>query len=487
QAELGRAAVAIARAAQAVEPLVRAAVHLTDRAAVDVARLRAAAYDVCAGDTSTECDRIRATADEAQRDMRRLRAGLLDLECELRAVATPTDDLDTVAARLVASATAIEKVSAAATRTADDLAARTADVDRRLIAFCEDAPLPCPPSLLEDAQRVRTLTADIAAAQRSTNRAVAALTGQAATAAAQIRRLPALIATGMAQVRLLAAGADQVASGADQLSSGIDEAADGSGELVTGLKQLVTGAQTLASGLADGAAQIPQLDEATRTSTAAVLGSPVDLTTVNLNPASLYGRGLAPFFFGIALWVFGLIAYQLMRPVNPTALAGITAAPTVALGGWLPAAGLGIAGAGVLYGVTDIGLGLSPRSAAGTLGLMILGVCAFLAIAHLLKLAFGVVGELLTLVLLMLQLTSAGGLYPVPTTPAPFQALHPLLPMTYLVDGLRITISGGQGAHLARDVLVLTGYLVGALLLAVLVVARQRRWSFGRLHPAVEM
>ncbi len=33
----------------------------------------------------------------------------------------------------------------------------------------------------------------------------------------------------------------------------------------------------------------------------------------NLHPAGVYGRGFAPFFFGIALWVFGLFAYLLLR------------------------------------------------------------------------------------------------------------------------------------------------------------------------------
>lgn len=37
----------------------------------------------------------------------------------------------------------------------------------------------------------------------------------------------------------------------------------------------------------------------------------------------------------------------------------------------------------------------------------------------------------------MLQLTSAGGTYPVQTSPGFFGAIHPYLPMTYVVDGLR--------------------------------------------------
>jgi uncharacterized phage infection (PIP) family protein YhgE len=62
----------------------------------------------------------------------------------------------------------------------------------------------------------------------------------------------------------------------------------------------------------------------------------------------------------------------------------------------------------------------------------------------------------------MLQLTSCGGLYPVTTTSEPFQALHPVLPMTYLVNGMRVTLTGGEGECLAAAFAVLGGYLVVA-------------------------
>ncbi|MEE3920066.1 hypothetical protein V2I01_22965 [Micromonospora sp. BRA006-A] len=53
--------------------------------------------------------------------------------------------------------------------------------------------------------------------------------------------------------------------------------------------------------------------------------------------------------------------------------------------------------------------------------------------------ALGPAGRLAALALLMLQLTSSGGTYPVQTSPGFFQAIHPWLPMTYVVDGLRHT------------------------------------------------
>ena len=109
----------------------------------------------------------------------------------------------------------------------------------------------------------------------------------------------------------------------------------------------------------------------------------------------------------------------------------------------------------IMLAVVWFGLGLNPVNSAARSVLSLLAAACFTAIAHLLRTWLGVVGSAITLVLLMVQLTSAGGLYPVETLPAPFRAIHTVIPMTYLVDALRITFTGGPTDHLWRDVAVL--------------------------------
>lgn len=196
---------------------------------------------------------------------------------------------------------------------------------------------------------------------------------------------------------------------------------------------------------------------------------------------------MAPFFFGIAPWVFGLFAYLLLRPANRRALAGNAPARRIALAGWLPAAALGSAAALVLYCAVDLALGLHPVHPLATAALLVIAAGSFVTVDHFLRTALGITGDLLSLVLLILQLTACGGLYPVATTPAFFQALHPLLPMTYLIDGLRMTVSGGQTSHLVRDCALLTAYGLLFLTLTTLVTHRQRMWTMGRLHPDITL
>jgi putative membrane protein len=101
---------------------------------------------------------------------------------------------------------------------------------------------------------------------------------------------------------------------------------------------------------------------------------------------------------------------------------------------------------------------------------------------------FGVsVGRVVTLAFLMLQLVSAGGIYPVETTAKPFQILHPFDPMTYAVNGLRQTIAGGFDSRMVVAVVVLGGLLVAALAASSWAARRDRQYTMERLNPPIEV
>lgn len=64
-------------------------------------------------------------------------------------------------------------------------------------------------------------------------------------------------------------------------------------------------------------------------------------------------------------------------------------------------------------------------------------------------------GEFGAIILLMLQLTSCGGLFPVETSPYFFRVIHDFLPMTFSVKGLRETMMGAYGSILQGCTLIL--------------------------------
>ncbi|HEY5117773.1 MAG TPA: YhgE/Pip domain-containing protein [Nakamurella sp.] len=274
-------------------------------------------------------------------------------------------------------------------------------------------------------------------------------------------------------------------AGAQALSDGLTTASTGATALVDGLTTVNTGATQLATDLTDSANRVPALTQDQRDSAAQVLASPADVQLTVDNPAVYYGRGLAPFFFGIAIWVFGIAVFLVMRPISNRALAGRASSARITVAGWLPTVGMAALGSLIMLGVVWIGLGLDPVNAGGSVAVVLLAAAAFTAIAHLLRTWLGMIGTAIMLVLLMVQLTSAGGLYPVETLPAPFRAIHNYIPMTYLIDALRITISGGPTDHLWRDVGILAGFAVVAVAVCMFVVHRRRRFRMSTLYPAL--
>ncbi|MFD4791552.1 YhgE/Pip family protein [Streptomyces sp. NPDC058459] len=99
----------------------------------------------------------------------------------------------------------------------------------------------------------------------------------------------------------------------------------------------------------------------------------------------------------------------------------------------------------------------------------------------------GSAGRILVLALLMLQLTSAAGTYPVQTSPGFFNAIHPCLPMSHVVSALRRLISGGGLGPVWQACVVLTAFTAGALALTALTARRRQVWTLQRLHPELSL
>lgn len=486
--------------------------------------INAAAYSAYANAALGGLAEVRSGLRDAARGARRLADGAGDAHTGARQLATGAKRLNDGAARLEdgsaqvrdgveelrgvvdAAGAVVGDAAAGAGRTLPQLTAdargvaeraerraRTARARVRTAARQLDALGAAAPDVASTGA-YRSLAAALDDLQAAADEAADAATRARARLTAVSRRVAAVpddvaarVRRGVRQVDRLADGAAQVADGAAELHDGTRQARSGALRLSDGTAQLEDGADELASKLGSAVRRIPSSDAQERSRQADVVSNPVALRTSNAHPAVEYGRGLAPFFLSIALWVFGLVAYLMLRPVSGPALASRLPAHVVALGAWLPAFGLGLIGATVLYLVVDVGLGLDPESVPGTLGLAFLAVAAFTALLHLLRLAFGAVGDAVALLLLVLQLAATGGIYPIETAPAPLQLLHPVLPMTYLIDAFRITISGGETGRLAVDVAVLLGLLGVLLALSTLVVRRQRAWTMARLKPQLEL
>ncbi|MDM4723081.1 YhgE/Pip domain-containing protein [Micromonospora sp. WMMA1363] len=373
------------------------------------------------------------------------------------AVATglePTD-LDALRQQMTRVAATAREIAARAPHLADDVAGARAKVDELATGLA---------TLAEGSARLRDGL------------------GAAATGADELHGGLFRLASG---ARELDGGLERLGAGSQRLAGGLVRLEGGAGDLADGLTRLGSGAGDLADGLAAGAGKIPGYDDAD--ARADVLGDPVALDHTARNPAGSYGVGFAPYFLGLALWVGAMITYLLLRPLNRRHVMSGAPAWRVTLAGWLPAAAIGLAQAGVLFTVVTVALGLDPVRPVATLGLLALTSLAFTALVQWLGAQLGPAGRLVALALLMLQLTSSGGTYPVQTSPAFFEAVHPFMPMSYVVSALRHTVNGGTVEPVVTGVLVLVAFGMAALALTGFAARRTRRLTPATLHPELTM
>ncbi|MDY0946668.1 YhgE/Pip domain-containing protein [Frigoribacterium sp. CFBP9039] len=284
----------------------------------------------------------------------------------------------------------------------------------------------------------------------------------------------------------LADGLGTLDAGATTLASGLDTLATGTVDLHDGLVQLRDGSTTLSDGLQNGLAQIPASTDSSRDDQASAISDPVSVTDRALTSAGTYGAGLAPFFISLAAWIGIYALFLIVKPLSKRAITAVKAPGRVVAAGWLAPALLGLVQMVALFGIVTGPLGFDVVHPWAMVGLMVLASATFAAIIMMLNVLLGSVGQFLGLVLMVVQLVTAGGTFPWQTLPAPLAALHFALPMSYATDGLRQVMYGGSLPTAAGDAGVLACWLLGALLVSYLAAARMtRRRTLRDLRPSL--
>lgn len=289
-------------------------------------------------------------------------------------------------------------------------------------------------------------------------------------------------------VNRLDTGARQLSAGLVRLADGGQQLATGAGRLADGTGQLRAGSRELADALRDGSTQVPSWTPEQRSDVAAAMAAPVELDLVTHNPAATFGTGFAPFFLPLALFIGALIVWMLLTPLQSRPIVNGLGALRVVLASFWPGLLIVVAQVVVMYAVVHFGVGLKAEHPLATVAFLILIGATFLALIQAFNAVFGVaVGRVVTLAFLMLQLVSAGGIYPVETTAKPFQIIHPFDPMTYAVNGLRQLIVGGVDQRLWIAIAVLAGLLAASTAASAWAARRNRQYTMQRLHPPIEV
>ena len=262
----------------------------------------------------------------------------------------------------------------------------------------------------------------------------------------------------------LANGLAQAQTGSQQLANGARLLDSRSGVLTNGASQLADGADNLSTKLADASRQLKI--QPTGAATQQQMANPVKSETTKQGDVPNYGYALAPYVLSLSLFV-GAIALNIIYPIRKT-----FAEQENAFRWWLAKASVtgavAFVQATILMLIMVYCLGLVPDHPVNFIGAIYLTSFVYMSIVSLLVIVLDNPGRFLAMVLLVLQLGSSEGTFPIQTANGFFQAVNPLVPMTYSIRALRQAISGGLGSSFYSDSMwVLAGFLLAANLLTI--------------------
>jgi len=256
----------------------------------------------------------------------------------------------------------------------------------------------------------------------------------------------------------LSAGGTALASGARGLDGGLDK-------LRAGAHQLVAGLDLLAESLPD----TPGLEGDPK-------GLAVSVTPhVEIDaPVPNNGTGFTPNILPITLWLGAVMtAFVFHMRRLPESARGASRLAQV-LGKLALPGVIVLAQSAVVLAMLMLVLHIHVANLPALALMTGAGSITFMLIIVVLTRAFGDAGKALALILLILQLSSAGGVFPVELNGPFFRSISPWLPFTWVVKGVRASMFGAFGAEWVSALKVVLGIMAGALAAAVFI----GRWQF---------
>lgn len=256
----------------------------------------------------------------------------------------------------------------------------------------------------------------------------------------------------------LLSAASQLGSGAMKIADGAGKLADGGTTLTSSLEDLQTGVDSLGQGLGNANNQLKSAS--TESKNAETLSEPLVLSKTDNDQVPVNGIAMAPYMISVALFVAAISTNMIFAKLP-------SGRHPESRWAWLKSRseinGIIAVLAGVLvYGGVHL-IGLTANHEMRTLILIVITSLAFMSMVTALTTWNSRLGAFFSLILLLLQLASSAGTYPLALTNDFFKGVNPWLPMSYSVSGLRQTISMTGNIHHQVIFLIITLALFTAL------------------------
>ena len=240
----------------------------------------------------------------------------------------------------------------------------------------------------------------------------------------------------------LLSASSQLGNGAAKIADGAGKLADGGTTLTAGIESLQVGSTGLEHGLNSASNQLKSAS--TESNNAEILSEPLSLSKKDNDQVPVNGIAMAPYMISVALFVAALSTNMIFAKL-PSGRHPETR------WAWFKSrfeinGVIAVLAAVLVFGGVHL-IGLTANHEMRTLFLIIIASLTFMSMVTALTTWNSRLGAFFSLILLLLQLASSAGTYPLALTNDFFKAVNPWLPMSYSVSGLRQTISMTGNIH----------------------------------------
>jgi len=251
-------------------------------------------------------------------------------------------------------------------------------------------------------------------------------------------------------VSTIASGAQTLDANSSSLMTGFSTLQSGTSALNTGAQQLATGGNTLTNGLTSLSTNLSTLSDSlnkanqqlslvsVNSDNAKIVSAPLKEKKTDKDKVDTNGVGMAPYMISVSLMVVAL-------STNVIFAKSLTGRNFTSRFDWAKNKffinGIITTMAAIALYIAIRFVGVEPNHPLATFGMILLAAWTLMALVTALVGWDDRYGAFASMIMLLLQLGSSAGTYPIELSPKFFKVVQPFLPMSYSVSGLRQTIS----------------------------------------------
>lgn len=254
-------------------------------------------------------------------------------------------------------------------------------------------------------------------------------------------------------------GLINISNSSNKISSGISTLSLGTNKLDSGVNDLKAGLEQASTKINEGIETSKEELKSTNGLSEFVTNS-VNINQENVNPVPNYGTAFAPYFMSLSVWVGGLIIFVVIYLDADKRFKILSRESNKKVLRTFIFILLGIVQSLLLAFVLRKGLNLTTQNLVLYYFACILVSMVFISIIQFFIVHFKDAGKFIVILLLILQLTSCGGTFPMELVPEFFNKLYNFMPMTYSVNLFKAAISGADSSFIFNNILILSSIMV---------------------------